>query len=113
MENISNSNGYGDGALHVPVTSPVNTSRTCETIGTELTRQDSRSVPMTTIAETRSMLKTKALAEPGDTPARRAYHNLLEMTESYSRASDLDQKRGLKANISRELKRLNDLSQPR
>lgn len=68
---------------------------------------------MTDFTETRSMLKTKALAEPGDTPARRAYHNLLEMTESYNKSSDLDQKRHLKANISRELKRVNDLSQPR
>jgi hypothetical protein len=68
---------------------------------------------MTDFTETRSMLKTKALAEQGDTPARRAYHNLLEMTESYNKSDDLDQKRQLKANISRELKRVNDLSQPR
>lgn len=66
---------------------------------------------MTDFTETRSMLKTKALAEPGDTPERRAYHNLLEMTENYNKSDDLDQKRQLKASISRELKRVNDLSQ--
>lgn len=65
---------------------------------------------MTDFTETRSMLKTKALAEPGDTPARRAYHNLLEMTETYNKSSNLDQKRQLKANIEREISRLGGLS---
>ena len=47
MENISNSSGYDSGALQDRASSPVNASRTCETIGTELTQADSRSVPLT------------------------------------------------------------------
>jgi hypothetical protein len=64
---------------------------------------------MTDFTETRSQLKKWALAEKGDTPERRAYHNLLEMTESHDKTSDPEQKRQLKANIGRELGRLEKL----
>lgn len=66
---------------------------------------------MTDFTETRSMLKTKAMAEPGDTPARRAYYNLLEMTENYDKSTDEEQRRQLKASIEREISRLGGLSQ--
>lgn len=61
---------------------------------------------MTDYTATRSMLKTKAMAEPGDTPARRAYYNLLEMTENHDKTSDPEQRRQLAKNIERELGRL-------
>lgn len=61
---------------------------------------------MSDYAEIRSMLKTRALAEPGDTAARRAYYNLLEMTENHDKTSDPEQKRHLAKNIERELGRL-------
>ncbi len=66
---------------------------------------------MTEYAATRSALKIKAMAEPGDTPKRRALYNLMEMTENYDKSSDPEQRRQLKANIERELKRYGDLSQ--
>jgi flagellar biosynthesis/type III secretory pathway M-ring protein FliF/YscJ len=66
---------------------------------------------MTDFTEARSMLKKKALAEKGDTPTRRAYYNLMEMMESHDKTSDFDQRVQLKANINRELARLDDLSQ--
>ena len=64
---------------------------------------------MTDYAATRSMLKKLAMAEPGDTPERRAYYNLMEMTENHDKSSDPEQKRQLKANIERELGRLEQL----
>jgi hypothetical protein len=64
---------------------------------------------MTDFTETRSQLKKWALAEPGDTPERRAYHNLLEMTENHDKTSDPEQKRQLAKNIERELGRLESL----
>lgn len=64
---------------------------------------------MTDFTETRSMLKKKALAEPGDTPQHRAYYNLGEMMEVHDKTSDFDQRVQLKANINRELARLEDI----
>jgi flagellar biosynthesis/type III secretory pathway M-ring protein FliF/YscJ len=68
---------------------------------------------MTDFTETRSKLKKLAMAEDGDTPKRRAYYNLMEMMESHDKSSDFDQRVQLKANINRELARIEGLSQPR
>lgn len=65
---------------------------------------------MTDYTETRSKLKKLAMAEPGDTPKRRAYYNLMEMTENYDKSSDPVQRAQLRSNISRELTRLEGLS---
>jgi hypothetical protein len=64
---------------------------------------------MTEYAATRSALKIKAMAEPGDTAKRRALYNLMEMTENYDKSSDPEQRRQLKANIDREIGRLGGL----
>jgi len=64
---------------------------------------------MTDFTETRSMLKKLAMNEDGDTPIRRAAHNLLEMTENYAKTTDPDQREQLRANIEREKTRLNGL----
>jgi hypothetical protein len=64
---------------------------------------------MTDFTETRSMLKKLAMAHGADTPVGRACHNLLEMTENYSKTRDADQQIQLKASIEREKARLNDL----
>ncbi|MFK4647253.1 hypothetical protein ABIF96_005827 [Bradyrhizobium ottawaense] len=64
---------------------------------------------MTDFTETRSMLKKLAMAHGAETAIGRACHNLLEMTESYSKSQDADQQIQLKANIEREKARLNDL----
>lgn len=45
---------------------------------------------MTDFTETRSMLKKAAMAEPGDTPARCAYHNMLEQTEGLAKPDEPD-----------------------
>jgi hypothetical protein len=52
--------------------------------------------------------------EAGDGPRRRdrdrpACHNLLEQTENYAKTTDFDQRVQLKANINREMARLDDL----
>lgn len=64
---------------------------------------------MTDFTETRSMLKKLAMAHGADNAIGRACHNLLEMTENYSKTRDADQQIQLKANIEREKARLNDL----
>lgn len=64
---------------------------------------------MTDFTETRSMLKKLAMAHGAETAIGRACHNLLEMTENYTKTSDADQQIQLKANINRELARLADL----
>ncbi len=64
---------------------------------------------MTDFTETRSMLKKLAIAHGADTAIGRACHNLLEMTENWQKTSDFDQRVQLKANINRELARLDDL----
>jgi len=66
---------------------------------------------MTDFTETRSMLKKLAMAHGADTPIGHACHNLLEMTENFAKAPDQsqDQRSQLKANINRELARLEDL----
>jgi hypothetical protein len=64
---------------------------------------------MTDFTETRSMLKRKALAEKGDTPIRRAAHNLLEMTENWEKHPE--QRPQLEVNIQRELARFEQLRQ--
>jgi hypothetical protein len=61
---------------------------------------------MTNFSETISVLEKKALSEPGDTPARRAYFNLIEMTRSCAQCIDAERMRQLKANIEREVGRL-------
>jgi len=66
-------------------------------------------VHVTDFTETRSMLKKLAMAHGAETPVGRACHNLLEMTENFSKSSDFDQRVQLKANINRELARLEDL----
>lgn len=63
----------------------------------------------TDFTETRSMLKKLAMAHGAETAIGRACHNLLEMTENYAKSSDADQQIQLKANINRELARLDDL----
>lgn len=62
---------------------------------------------MTDFTETRSMLKKLAMSEDGDTPIRRAAHNLLEMTENWEKHPE--QRPQLEVNIQRELGRLGDL----
>jgi len=64
---------------------------------------------MTDFTETRSKLKKLAMAHGAETAIGRACHNLLEMTENYSKSSDADQQIQLRANIEREKARLNDL----
>jgi len=64
---------------------------------------------MTDFTETRSMLKKLAMAHGADTPIGRACHNLLEMTENYSKSTDPDQREQLRLNIEREKTRLNTL----
>jgi F0F1-type ATP synthase epsilon subunit len=64
---------------------------------------------MTDYTETRSMLKKLAMAHGAETAIGRACHNLLEMTEKLEKSKDADQQIQLKANINRELARLNDL----
>ena len=64
---------------------------------------------MTDFTETRSMLKKLAMAHGADTPIGRACHNLLEMTENWTKTTVFDQRVQLKANINRELARLEDL----
>jgi hypothetical protein len=66
---------------------------------------------MTDFTETRSMLKKLAMAHGAETPVGHACHNLLEMTENYSKSTDFDQRVQLKANINRELSRLESLRQ--
>jgi len=68
---------------------------------------------MTDFTETRSMLKKLAMAHRGDTvldhDISRVSHNLLEQTENYTKTQDFDQRVQLKANINREMARLEDL----
>ena len=64
---------------------------------------------MTDFTETRSMLKKLAMAHGAETAIGRACHNLLEMTENWQKSSDFDQRAQLKANINREMARLEDL----
>ncbi|MET4529121.1 hypothetical protein [Bradyrhizobium sp. JR18.2] len=64
---------------------------------------------MTDFTETRSMLKKLAMAHGAKTPVGRACHNLLEMTENYSRQIGADQRQQLRSNIEREKSRLNEL----
>jgi hypothetical protein len=64
---------------------------------------------MTDFTQTRSMLKKLAMAHGADTPIGHACHNLLEMTENFAKSTDADQQIQLKANINRELARLEDL----
>lgn len=64
---------------------------------------------MTDFTETRSMLKKLAMAHGAETAIGRACHNLLEQTETYAKTTDFDQRVQLKANINREMARLNDL----
>jgi hypothetical protein len=64
---------------------------------------------MTDFTETRSMLKKLAMAHGAKTDIGRACHNLLEMTENYAKSRDADQQIRLKANINREMARLNGL----
>jgi hypothetical protein len=68
---------------------------------------------MTDFTETRSMLKKLAMAHGAETAIGRACHNLLEMTENFQKAPtlDLEQRRHLKANINREMARLESLRQ--
>jgi hypothetical protein len=61
-------------------------------------------------AETRSMLKKLAMAHGAETAIGRACHNLLEQTENYAKTTDFDQRVQLKANINREMARLDDIS---
>jgi hypothetical protein len=65
--------------------------------------------PMTDFTETRSMLKKLAMAHGADTAIGRACHNLLEMTENYSKEIGSDQRQQLRSNIEREKTRLNEL----
>jgi hypothetical protein len=64
---------------------------------------------MTDFTETRSQLKKLAMAHGAETAIGRACHNLLEMTENYAKTTDFDQRVQLKANINREMARLEDL----
>lgn len=57
--------------------------------------------------ETRSMLKKLAMAHGAETPIGHACHNLLEMTENYSKEIGSDQRQQLRSNIEREKTRLN------
>lgn len=58
-------------------------------------------------SETRSMLKKLAMSEDGDTPIRRAAHNLLEMTENWEKHPE--QRPQLSRTIEREMLRLEQL----
>ncbi|MCK1367596.1 hypothetical protein [Bradyrhizobium sp. 62] len=64
---------------------------------------------MTDFTETRSKLKKLAMAHGAETAIGRACHNLLEQTENYAKTTDFDQRVQLKANINREMARLDDL----
>lgn len=64
---------------------------------------------MTDFTETRSMLKKLAMAHGAETAIGRACHNLLEMTENYTKAIGSDQRQQLRTNIEREKTRLNEL----
>jgi hypothetical protein len=68
-----------------------------------------RENPVNEFAETRTMLKKLAVAHGAETAIGRACHNLLEQTENYAKTTDFDQRVQLKANINREMARLNDL----
>lgn len=71
-----------------------------------------RPVPTNEYDKIRSVLKKKALSEPAATLKRRAYYNLLEMTENFKKApaTAIERRRRLKFNIERELTRLASLS---
>lgn len=66
---------------------------------------------MTDFTETRSMLKKLAMSHGSHTAVGRAAHNLLEMTENYQKTADFDQRVQIKANINREMARLESLRQ--
>jgi hypothetical protein len=85
----------------------MNDSRTCTQSGAKLTHDVPEVFPMTDFTETRSMLKKLAMAHGADTPIGHACHNLLEMTESYSKEIGSDQRQQLRSNIEREKTRLN------
>jgi hypothetical protein len=61
------------------------------------------------LENTRSMLKKLAMAHGAETAIGRACHNLLEQTENHAKTTDFDQRVQLKANINREMARLDDL----
>lgn len=71
--------------------------------------EEKSGVPNQDFTETRSMLKKLAMAHGAETAIGRACHNLLEMTENWQKSSDFDQRAQLKANINREMARLEDL----
>jgi len=62
------------------------------------------------LRKTRSMLKKAAMAEPGDTPERCGYHNMLEQTENLTKPCDWPHRdRHLMANLQQQQQRLASL----
>lgn len=61
---------------------------------------------MTDFTETRSMLKKLAMSGGADTPIGHACHNILEMTENYSKQEDQKVKGALLFNIQQQMEHL-------